>query len=87
MRVRVVTVAGSRCMWSMVQDCCGMVDCGSSIAVVGLRLHRIGFLMEFGGVRIRSGGRVAGFFGCLAKFGVARPRFVVLTRRSVTEVD
>ena len=38
-------------------------------------------------LRVRSDGRVAGFGdvrGCLAKFGVARSRFVVLTQRSVT---
>ena len=32
----------------------------------------------------RSNGSVAGFWRCSAKFGVARPRFVVPTQRSVT---
>ena len=34
--------------------------------------------------RIRSGGRVAGLWGYLAKFSVARSRFVVLMQCSVT---
>ena len=33
---------------------------------------------------IRSGGRVAGIRRCSANIGVAKPRFVVLTQRSVT---
>ena len=38
-------------------------------------------------IAIRSGGSVAGSQGCSAKFVVARSRFVLLTRRSVTLVD
>ena len=33
---------------------------------------------------IRSGGRVAGIRRCSANISMAKPRFVVLTRRSVT---
>ena len=62
----------------VVRECeASIVSCGWFKTSPGRLVDRIEML------RVRSDGRVAGFWRCLAKFGVARPRFVVPTRRSV----
>ena len=62
----------------------GLVEYERVVAVVGLRLRRIGLLM--GSERCVYGPVVAWLVcrGCSAKFGVARSRFVLLTQHSVT---
>ena len=55
----------------------GVVEYERLVAVVGLRLRRIGLLMG-------SKCRVYGPVGCSAKFGVARSKFVLLMQCSVT---